>query len=73
MQTYHECIYCNAEIVGDPDTKPVPAADDDEAWKMLAYQHAAYCEWIETRAHQLPETGEGDCFSPRRSQDHGDR
>lgn len=58
MDTYHECAYCNAEIVGDPDTTPVPAVDDDEAWEELACQHAADCEWIETRAHQLPEEGE---------------
>ena len=48
-----ECIYCNADVDAvDEDERP-PEVDDDGAWAALAVQHAAGCEWIETRAHRL--------------------
>ncbi len=45
-----ECVYCSAHV---PNEGEVPSKGDDAAWRMLALQHAADCEWISTRAHRI--------------------
>ena len=53
----YECIYCGYEIEGEVDDQgvamdPVPAIDDDDAWRDIAQHHADDCEWVLTRAHR---------------------
>ena len=46
-----DCAYCNAEVI----VHEVPAFDYDNGWLTESGQHHPDCEWIATRAHQLPE------------------
>ena len=50
-----ECAYCNAEVPAEL-YDVVPPVDDDAAWTELATAHSSNgCEWVETRAHTIPE------------------
>ena len=51
-----ECGDCGCEI-------PLRAADapplgDDAAWEKMLRWHACECDWVRTRAHQIPDGAE---------------
>lgn len=46
-----ECVYCGARA---PHEDAAPA-DDERGWEIRAREHAASCEWVQTRAHALVE------------------
>lgn len=46
------CLYCGYGVSGSPEK--VPDELDDDGWNTLAAQHAPNCEWITSKAHQLP-------------------
>lgn len=46
-----QCIYCGHDVCVDR----VPDIHDDEAWEIIAAEHAKDCEWVLTRAHRLEE------------------
>lgn len=52
--TPEPCIYCG-KMQPDPASLVVPKVDDEEGWAAAAGDHEARCEWVLTRAHQLPE------------------
>lgn len=47
------CIYCDAVLPADDE--PVPPVNDAAAWRQLREIHNDGCEWVETRAHRLPD------------------
>jgi len=48
-----ECAYCMHNVTAPKfeDEQP-PELDDDAAWAKIAKEHAATCEWVQTRAHR---------------------
>ena len=46
---YMECAYCNAELIGNPDTRPIPQSEEE--WAEEARLHHPTCEWVLTHAH----------------------
>jgi len=48
-----ECAYCMRNVTAPKsEDKQAPDLTDDTAWAEIAKEHAATCEWVQTRAHQ---------------------
>lgn len=53
-----KCIYCKHDL-GDFDeqTRLIPKTEND--WAEEAHLHAAWCEWVITRAHTRDQNSDG--------------
>jgi hypothetical protein len=50
-----ECAYCMHNVTAPKsEGEQLPELDDDAAWAKIAKEHAATCEWVQTRAHRKP-------------------
>lgn len=62
-----KCLYCGNPVVTSMVTPP--PVSDNEAWRVLAAEHATGCEWIDTRAflRDAPRMGRSSrMFSKKR-------
>lgn len=48
-----ECPYCGADVTIDPDDENLPTPTDQYFWSLLAREHNAECEWVESRGFQI--------------------